>query len=177
MEWRSSHARLTPPATDSRVILRIIVKLQHSIWVVIVTNSGLHQSSFELLSPGHCDRPSVGSSLSPENAQQRVFLSFLNLHVVPNNSTHHGYIWQIKRELEIWRSIWWMNPWWRNMNLCLIICYCFHLCSCCNNPKVKLLKNGNSKLHCKFAIHERTVFFWFRMLRLYICSFLFRYEV
>ena len=52
-----------------------------------------------------------------------------------------------------------MNPRLRNMNLCLIICYCVHLCGCCNNPKVKLLKNGNSKLHCKFAIHERTVFF------------------
>lgn len=107
----------------------------------------------------------------------KSFLSFLNLHVVRNDSTQLGYIWQIKRELEISRWIWWMNPRWRNMNLCLIICYCVHLCGCCNNPKVKLLKNGNSKLHCKFAIHERTVFFWFRMLRLYICSFLFRYEV
>lgn len=127
-----------------------------------------------------CDRPSVGSSLSPENAQQRVFFSFLNLHVVPNNSTHHGYIWQIKRELEISRWIWCMNPRGRNMNLFLIICYCFHLCGCCNNPKVKLLENGNSKLHCKFSKHvsHRTVLlFKIRMLRLYICSFLFCYKV
>ena len=45
------------------------------------------------------------------------------------------------------------------------------------SKKKKLLKNGISKLHCQFATHVRTVFFKIRMLRLYICSFLFYYKV